>query len=120
MNREQRRKQKKNKKQDTIMIDSKMTIDDLKAQVTNGVLDLAFVLMLSIPTMVIHDKYSKITKLNVSGKSREERFVDMCLETYDAFLRGYVELEDLINTLKEETGLELSIELLNSIRSVVK
>lgn len=113
MNREQRRKQQKKPSK-------QMTVSELKNQITNGVLDLAFVLMLAIPTMVIHDKYPKIVKLSVNGKSREERFADLCLETYEAFLRGYISLEDLIETLKEETGMELSLEMLNNIRGVVK
>ncbi len=69
--------------------------------------DTAFFLMLAIPVMVIHDKYGKIMRRNVDGKSREERFADLCLDLYDSFNKGYVTLDDLAECLWEEAGIKL-------------
>lgn len=68
----------------------------------------AFILMLCIPTMVIRDHFNKLTRLKVDGLSREERFIDMCLETHSAIEQDHVSYEDLIDTLKQETGIDLS------------
>lgn len=69
--------------------------------------ETAFFLMLAIPVMVIHDKYPQLMRKNVDGKSREERFADLCLDLYDSFNRGYVTLDDLAQCLWEEAGIKL-------------
>lgn len=79
-------------------IEKRMTIEATKQ---------AFVLMLSIPSMVIRDHFGKLSRVTVDGVNRETRFVDMCMETYDAIISDRVSYEDLIETLKEETGLDL-------------
>mgnify|MGYP000379318590 CR=1 FL=1 len=38
---------------------------------------------------------------------RCERFTDAVLELYDSFEKGYVSLEDIHLTLKEETGITI-------------
>lgn len=62
--------------------------------------DLAIPLMLGLPIMVLRDKYG-------FGKKRCQEFADFVLELYDSFDKGYIELEDCINTLKEEVELEI-------------
>lgn len=57
--------------------------------------------------MVLHDKYSQIMKREVDGKGREERFVDLCLDLYDSFEKGYLSLEDIHQCLWEEGGIKL-------------
>ena len=79
----------------------------MKKQAATTAIDTAFFLMLSIPVMVIHDKYSKIMKKNVGGKSREERFADLCIDLYDSLSKGYVTLDDLAECLWEEAGIKL-------------
>ena len=46
-------------------------------------------------------------RLKVSGPVRCERFTDAVLELYDSFEKGYVSLEDIHKTLKEETGITI-------------
>lgn len=79
----------------------------MKVDATNTAADTAFFLMLAIPVMVIHDKYSKIMRKVVDGKSREERFADLCIDLYDSFNKGYVTLDDLAKCLWEEAGIKL-------------
>ena len=56
--------------------------------------------MLGLPVMVLHDKFG-------FGPVRCERFTDAVLELYDSFEKGYVSLEDIHKTLKEETGITI-------------
>lgn len=79
----------------------------MKVDATNTAADTAFFLMLAIPVMVIHDKYPKIMRKVVDGKSREERFADLCIDLYDSFNKGYVTLDDLAKCLWEEAGIKL-------------
>ena len=82
-------------------------IQQIKKDATNTAADTAFFLMLTIPVMVIHDKYPQIMRRVVDGKSREERFADLCLDLYDSFNKGYVTLDDLAQCLWEEAGIKL-------------
>ena len=50
--------------------------------------------------MILHDKFG-------FGLVRCERFTDAVLELYDSFEKGYVSLEDIHKTLKEETGITI-------------
>lgn len=82
-------------------------ICQMKADATNEAVSKAFLLMLAIPVTVLHDKYSLLMKRTVDGKSREERFVDLCLDLYDSFERDYVTLDDLHQCLWEEAGVKI-------------
>ena len=104
MNREERRKKGIKGKEPVINI-KVSDIEKMKADAVKSASNLAFKLMLSIPVMVLHDNYGKLNKLNVDGKSREERFAEMVLDLYDSFDKGYVTLDDLMTCLKEETGM---------------
>lgn len=76
-------------------------IQEIKQQCTNEAVDTAFKLMLCIPTMVIHDYFSKIMK----KEGRLETFVDLVLDLYDSYNRGFIKLEELEDCLKEEAGI---------------
>lgn len=82
-------------------------IKRLKENATNDAIDVAFLLMLGIPVMVIHDYYPQLMRKEVDGKSREERFADMCLDLYDSFDKGYITLEDFHQCLWEEAGIKI-------------
>lgn len=82
-------------------------IQQIKTQATNTAADTAFFLMLAIPVMVIHDKYPQLMRREVDGKTRAERFADLCLDLYDSFNKGYVTLDDLSQCLWEEAGIKL-------------
>ena len=82
-------------------------IQQIKEDATHTAADIAFFLMLAIPVMVIHDKYPQIMRKVVDGKSREERFTDLCIDLYESFNQGYVSLDDLAECLWEEAGIKL-------------
>lgn len=62
--------------------------------------DKAFLLMLGLPVMVLHDKFG-------FGPVRCERFTDAVLDLYDSFEKGYVTLDDIHGALKEECGITI-------------
>lgn len=49
------------------------------------------------PSLVLHDKWGY-------GKQRIERFVWQCIDMLNAFNDGYLTVEDIHQTLKEECG----------------
>ena len=104
MNRSERRKNGIKGKEPVINI-KVSDIEKMKADAVREASNLAFKLMLSIPVMVLHDNYGKLNKLNVDGKTREERFAEMILELYDSFDKGYITMDDLMTCLGEETGM---------------
>ena len=110
VNRSQRRKlQKKGiqvEKEPVINIKAS-DVAAMKYNATNEAADLAFFLMLAIPVMVIHDKYPKLMKRVEDGKPREERFLDLCIDLYDSFEKGYVTIEDLQTCLWEEANTKI-------------
>lgn len=110
MNRAERRKRQKQglpTHKEPVMNVKVSDIQNIKKQATTEAADLAFLLMLSIPVMVIHDKYPQLMRREVDGKSRAERFADLCLDLYDSFEKGYVTLDDLAQCLWEEAGIKL-------------
>lgn len=106
MNRQERRKQGEKGKAKTYVLNSEQ-IEQLKKEATEEAIGTAFSLMIGLPVMVIHDKYSQITKKEVDGKCREERFAEMILDLYDSFDKGYLTLNDIKNCVEEETGMKL-------------
>ena len=84
-----------------------LQIKQIKDDAVKEAIDTAFILMLGLPVMIIHDKYPQLMKKVVDGKGREERFTDLLLDLYDSVDKGYVSFEDLKDCLKEECGIEI-------------
>ena len=72
----------------------------LKKNAAKEAADTAFLLMLSIPMSVLHDKHGW-------GKVRCERFIDQVLDLYDSFEKDYVALDDLEKCLGDEAGIKI-------------
>lgn len=75
-------------------------VQRMKRDASREAADKAFLLMLGLPVMALHDKFG-------FGPIRCERFTDAVLELYDSFEKGYVTLDDIHQTLKEETGITI-------------
>lgn len=108
MNRAQRRKAGVKKPEPTYNM-SAQQIAGLKKEATNEAVNAAFVLMLAIPAMVLHDKFGQLMPREVGGKNREELFVDMCVDLYDSYVKGYVTLDDLREWLWEEANTKIEM-----------
>ena len=79
-----------------------------KKSATKEASDIAYTLMLAIPALVIHDHFGELMRREVDGKGRVERFVELCIEHYDHFDKGYLTLKDMHQLLKDEAGVTIS------------
>ena len=105
MNRAERRKLGvKNK--ESVFIMKKSDIEQIKKDASRESIEVAFKLMLAIPVKVLSENFGKITKLNVDGKSREERFTDLCLKLWDDFNADKVSINDLQDILTEKWDIQ--------------
>lgn len=84
---------------------SKEQLEEIKEQATNDAVDRMFGLMLGLPVMVLHDNFGRLMK----KEGREERFVDMVLDLFGDVQSGEVPLQDVIDTLKAETGVDVVV-----------
>lgn len=107
MNRKQWRQQGQAIVKDPVYNLKASEIKAIKEETARKATDTAFFLMLAIPVMIIHDKYPLLMKKTVDGKSREERFADLCIDLYDTFDKGYLTLDELAECLWEEAGIKL-------------
>ncbi|MBS1470287.1 MAG: hypothetical protein HP023_06805 [Lachnospiraceae bacterium] len=94
------------KKKERMRYMSKAEIDKITDKAIAEATTKSFIYMLAIPTMVVRDKFAGLMRKEVNGLSREERFVDMCLDVYESIYQDYVELSDLTELLKKETGID--------------
>lgn len=102
MNRAERRRLGIKGKAPTLNINADK-VEQMKLEATEKGAKIAFMLMLAIPTMVIHDKFGILMK----KENRESKFIDLCLDTYKCYEEGYVSIEELMQILKEEAGVEI-------------
>ena len=107
MNRAERRRQGIKESVKTYTLNEEQ-IKQIKADAVKEAIDTAFILMLGLPVMIIHDKYPQLMKREVDGKCREERFTDLLLDLYDSFDKGYLTLDDILNCITEECGIDIA------------
>lgn len=98
MNRAERRRRGIKNKEPVLNV-KVSDISKIKENAVNQAADTAFVMMITIPLMVLRDKYG-------FGKKRLEVFSDYVLDLYESFDKGYITFDDLKETLKEEAGIE--------------
>ena len=93
-------KQGQKAQKETVINIKPTDITNIKIQATNEAVDRAFMLMISIPISIMHDKYGW-------GKVRCERLVEQILDRYEAYNKGFVSLEDLEQCLWDEGGIKI-------------
>lgn len=69
-------------------------VDDVYRQI--------FVMMLAIPTNILISDYWK-----KSSKKRIPKFVDECLNLYEAWMSGAVDVGDMVDMVEEYAGIKL-------------
>lgn len=77
------------------------SVQAIKYEAQKKASEIAFILLLTIPTMIIRDKFGELMR----KEAREEKFVNLVLKQYDLFMQGYFELDDLKECLLQETGI---------------
>lgn len=95
---EMRREKHRNNATYTLTADQ---IQRIKDEAIQEATNTAFKLMLGIPTIVIHDKFGKLMR----KERREETFVDLILDVFDSYSRGYLTLDDIDKVLRDEGGI---------------
>ena len=99
MNRAERRKAGVKKRVPTYNMNTQQ-IQTLKEDVAQEATERAFILMLGIPAMVLRDHFR-------FGRKRMEKFTDEVFELYDSYEKDYITLDDLIQTIYQETGVKI-------------
>lgn len=74
-------------------------IQELKQEATREAVEQAMITVLYSSIMVLRD--------SGFGKKRLERFVEDWFELFDSIQKDYLDFDDMIQTIKEETGFEI-------------
>lgn len=97
---ERRRLERDNSKAQNTYTLTQAQIDQMKKEVSMEATKKAFLMMMGFPLLTLRDKFG-------FGKARLNRFMDKMLDLYEAYENDYVDLDDLNNTILEETGVTL-------------
>lgn len=102
MNRAERRKTKNASqvKTYTLTIDQ---IEQMKKEVAEEATEKAFLMFLSIPIMVLHDKFG-------FGKSRLEKLMDYMLVWFGSVQSGETRLMELVKVAEDECGIRVNFK----------
>lgn len=97
---ERRRLERDNGKSQKTYTLTQAQIDQMKKEVSMEATKKAFLMMMGFPLLTLRDKFG-------FGKERLNRFMDKMMDLYEAYEMDYVDLDDLNNTIMEETGVTL-------------
>ena len=101
MNRAERRRLKRNQEKGNATYTLRNEdVTRIKQDAAQEAIDKAFISMLGLPVMVLHDQYGW-------GKKRLSDFMDCVLEQLDSFNKDFITLDDLWKTIEKETGVKL-------------
>lgn len=92
---------------------TKSQIDNIKKVATDAALDAAFIQMIGLPVLVLHDNFNKLMRREVDGKTREARFVELLLDLQESVNGGFIEYSDILDCIKEECNIDISERLKN-------
>ena len=101
LTREERRRIKRNEgKQEKVYTLTQSQIDLMKKEISMAATKNAFLMMMGFPLLTLRDKFG-------FGTQRLNRFMDNMADLYEAYEKDYVSLDDLNDTIMEETGITL-------------
>ena len=99
MNRAERRRSARNQQQETkTYVLTEAQIEQMKYQAVHDAMKKTFLMFLSIPVMVLHDKFG-------FGKQRLTKFMDYCLIWYESVRDDETKLMELVKIAEEECGI---------------
>ncbi len=79
-------------------------IQNIKDEAVNEAVDLSCRLLFALSGMVLRDKWG-------FGKKRMKRFIEQLLDAYESYSIGYVNIEDCMGAIKEETGYNIAAKI---------
>jgi hypothetical protein len=100
MNRAERRRSARDQqqKQKTYVLTEEQ-IQQMKYQAVHEAMKKTFLMFLSIPVMVLHDKFG-------FGEQRLTKFMDYCLVWYESVRDDETRLMELVKVAEEECGIQ--------------
>lgn len=99
MNRAERRRSAKQQGQKTkTYVLTEEQIEQMKYQAVHDAMRKTFLMFISIPVMVLHDKFG-------FGKQRLTKFMDYCLVWYESVRDDETRLQELVKIADEECGI---------------
>lgn len=100
MNRAERRKQGKNAEKPKTYVLTMDQIEQMKKAAVQEATRKTFLMFMSIPVMVLHDKFG-------FGKQRLSKFMDYALMWHESVYDDEVRLKELIKIAEEECGIRV-------------
>lgn len=100
MNRAERRRNARQQEKTKTYVLTEDQIEKIKRDATEKATRKAFVMCLSIPVMVLHDKFG-------FGKTRLTRFMDYALIWFESVYDNETQLRELVKIAEEECGIQI-------------
>lgn len=100
MNRAERRRNARTEKPRTYVL-TEDQINKMKQDVVDAAARRAFLMFMSIPVMVLHDKFG-------FGKIRLERFMDYALLWFNSVQNNEARLTELLKIASDECGININ------------
>lgn len=82
---ERRRQEKKQSRRPVTYNLTDRQITGIKQAATEEAAKRAFIMMIGIPILVLKDHFGQLIRKEYGGKTREQRFLDWCVEMYRSF-----------------------------------
>lgn len=101
MNRAQRRAAGVTTREPTYML-NRAQVEKIKEDATREAISRAFILFMGLSLNALRDEFGW-------GAVRLTRFSDKVLDLYDSFNAGYITLDDCLNVIKDETGVDFKM-----------
>lgn len=102
MNRAERRKAGKTDKVKTYVL-TQDQIDQMKKEAVDEATEQAFRMFMSIPMMVLHDKFG-------FGRIRGSRFMDYALIWFESVQKGETSLAEIMKIAEDLTGVRVILD----------
>jgi hypothetical protein len=99
MNRAERRRSARQQEKPKTYVLTEDQINKMKMDAVNEATRKAFLMFLSIPVMILHDKFG-------FGKQRLSKLMDYALIWFEAVQNNEVKLLELVNIAKDECGID--------------
>lgn len=100
MNRAERRRSAKQQEKQRTYVLTEDQINQMKRDAVNEAMRKTFLMFLSIPVMVLHDKFG-------FGKQRLSRFMDYALIWFESVKNDETQLMELVGVAENECGIRI-------------
>ena len=103
------KKNRKKEKTEKFYTISDKKLEEIKENAKREGIEDAFILMLGLSVMTISDHIHDLYRTKGFEKCREERFTDYVLALWDDYHKDVFTLQEVLDCLKEECGLTITL-----------